>query len=232
MKNTELELGVPTLPKAKQFSFPAQFASRDSVKVVFDVGAHRGGYARQYMRLYNKAQIYAFEPAPWNLSVLEHAEWRDRERVHIIPVALSDREGTEVLHRFSKEGTESLLPATRKFLEFARVSETDSAQVPVTTLDRFCAERDIEQVGLMKMDIQGMELAALRGASGMLKGKRIKVLFIELQFWPYYEGQCWAGEVIEYLAGFGYRLECLIGPHGKEGALAHANGLFVIEGEW
>lgn len=51
--------------------------------------------------------------------------------------------------------------------------------VPVTTLDRFCEERGIIAIDVLKLDVEGSEAAVLRGARGLLEARAIRTLVME-----------------------------------------------------
>ena len=68
---------------------------RDPPRVIFDVGACEGEDSIQYRDMFPTATIYAFEPRADNLARIEtHLATFGADRIHVVPVALSDREGT------------------------------------------------------------------------------------------------------------------------------------------
>lgn len=88
-----------------------------------------------------------------------------------------------------------------------RQSET----VPADTLDNLCAESGIESVDFVKMDIQGAEFHALRGASQILSQSPNCLLLTE--FWAYGLRQAGSDprEYLENLRGMGFHLYALVG---------------------
>jgi hypothetical protein len=62
-----------------------------------------------------------------------------------------------------------------------------SVCVPLTTLDRYCLENDIDHVDLLKMDIQGAEIDAIMGGQETLA--KTSYLVMEAVESPEYEGQ-------------------------------------------
>jgi hypothetical protein len=64
---------------------------------------------------------------------------------------------------------------------FASLGERASVQVPVTTLDEFLGA-EFPPVDLIKMDIQGAEMAALRGMRETIM--KSKELVLVTEFWP------------------------------------------------
>ena len=57
--------------------------------------------------------------------------------------------------------------------------KTGAGDIEVTTLDEYCSEKGIEKIDLWKLDMEGGEEAALRGAKDLLRRKAIKALVVE-----------------------------------------------------
>ncbi len=62
------------------------------------------------------------------------------------------------------------------------VSENSSTNFKINNLliDEYCIKRNIKTIDFMKLDIEGYELNALKGASTLLKNKQIKSIYIEI----------------------------------------------------
>jgi hypothetical protein len=58
--------------------------------------------------------------------------------------------------------------------------ETGTETVRLETLDRYCDERGIPEVDYLKVDVEGHELAVLRGAAGLI-GRRA-VRYVQLEY--------------------------------------------------
>ncbi len=56
----------------------------------------------------------------------------------------------------------------------------NTVTVPASTLDDLLAENQVDDVGLLKMDIEGSEVSALRGLAKMLSSHRIKQVYFEV----------------------------------------------------
>jgi FkbM family methyltransferase len=145
--------------------------------IMLDVGAHVGYYARRAARLVGiQGQVFAFEPHPRTFGVLSR-NVRRYPNVTPVQAALSDEEGTAELYDYlmmSASGSlhydESLLELQKSHLtDFdvaPRISEgfpTQKYAVQTITVDNYLAERGIQSVDLVKMDIEGAEIGALRG---------------------------------------------------------------------
>src|SRR5690606_3866529 len=52
--------------------------------------------------------------------------------------------------------------------------------IEIRTIDQFCRDQNISNIDFLKLDIEGHEMAALRGASEMLNKNAIR--FIQFEF--------------------------------------------------
>lgn len=132
--------------------------------VVLDVGANLGWYSLVVDRLAQGAcRTFSFEPDPRNFALLEKNVARNGiTSVTPCNLAVGERPGTLTLHRHAVENTgrHSALP----------INDGETMEVPVTSLDAFWQERALGDapVRLLKMDIEGYEAVALRGAREVL----------------------------------------------------------------
>jgi FkbM family methyltransferase len=141
--------------------------------IVFDAGASIGIVA---LPLAKKAkQVYAFEVLPGNFDVLsENVLNNGLQNVTVVNAAISDVTGTiRIPIPDFIGGNYSLASTGNRFIESKAIS-----------LDDFCAERGIEQIDVLKMDIEGSETRALRGARKMFLAGAIRKTVIE--FNPYW----------------------------------------------
>src|SRR5262249_15432267 len=57
--------------------------------------------------------------------------------------------------------------------------EARQIQVRCSTLDKFCSERGVKQIDVLKIDTEGFDFEVLKGASSMLARKAIKFIYFE-----------------------------------------------------
>jgi FkbM family methyltransferase len=123
---------------------------------VLDVGAHIGYFTLLAARgVGESGKVYAFEPLPANNALLRRnvGENAFANRVSVSDQAVTDRMGQLVLHNSGRDaGTATLY--SQGGTEFG---------VRTTSLDAWAAELGWPQVDLIKMDIEGAEVAALNG---------------------------------------------------------------------
>jgi FkbM family methyltransferase len=136
---------------------------------VVDIGANVGYYALLASRRTGpEGVVYAFEPDPRSFRALtRNIESNDAPNVRASRVAVSDRRGRRSLHLCGVAGHTSL----------HRWSDgvDRTVQVDAVALD----DLGLRDVGVMKMDIEGEEPAALRGMRETLKRSPGLELFVE-----------------------------------------------------
>jgi FkbM family methyltransferase len=127
--------------------------------------------------------VLAFEPAPGPRTELER-RFADDARVAIDSHALSDRGGAAELNVMAKSVFSSLLPIRRDAADMygADTSVVSQARVETARLDDLVAE----PVRLLKIDVQGNEMALLAGAERTLA--QTDSVLIELMLVSQYEG--------------------------------------------
>lgn len=167
--------------------------SRDSVFV--DVGANRGYYTLIAAQTH---KVFAFEPNEEPLSELERSlQFNGFDNVTAINAAVSECSGREKLYLHESVSELSSLRVVHDDLEH-------SIEVESVSLDDYFGERPEVEIGLIKLDIQGGELLALRGAQKILE--EFHPILI-LEEWPF--GAAGFGYEIpdlkRFLAGHGYR---------------------------
>lgn len=173
--------------------------------VLLDVGANIGWYSLILDRIAGaaRADIYAFEPDPENFALLgENRSLNGASHLHPIPLGVADRTGTRELHLFggSNRGRHSVLP----------IHEGSTIEISTITLDEFW---DREGLGdriprFLKMDIEGFELPALRGAREILR----RCPLVMLEYSPRYmrAADMEPSELLDFMADAGFAPSVLV----------------------
>jgi FkbM family methyltransferase len=156
----------------------ASEANSTAPAVIIDAGANTGGYTRavlQIARELGKAvEVHTFEPSPHCLTSLRQ-EFAATRNVHVVDTALGDEPGEAVLNA-GREGSSLASLVTRP--RFAG-APADAVRVRVARLDDYLEDNAISRVDLLKLDVEGFELAALRGAGERLRPAVIDVIQFE-----------------------------------------------------
>jgi FkbM family methyltransferase len=134
--------------------------------VVWDIGANIGFYTLIASRHVGRGHVVAFEPLPENQrSIRRNLALNAVTNVEVVGVALGDHEGTASL-ALHESPTWAKLDTSADTAFKRDAAATSHIEVPLSTIDAQL-ER-FTPPDLVKMDIEGAEVAALRGASRLL----------------------------------------------------------------
>jgi FkbM family methyltransferase len=174
---------------------------------VLDIGANVGYYsALALSRIGPNGRLFAVEPDPENFQYLERTVGAGADqRVRIARVALADMPGTLRLYTNSENRGDNRL--------YANDLADGSIDVEVMRGDDLLREWGVEQVDLIKIDVQGYEARVFSGLERTLVASPNLVIMSE--FWPW--GLERAGTnpaaLLERLRGIGFTLSELL-SHG------------------
>jgi FkbM family methyltransferase len=133
---------------------------------VVDVGAHIGSFLRMALKCAPNGQHWAFEASP------SKAQWLHVRfpNVKVVAVAVDSRSGTAVFSEdYKRPGFSSLVRAP------AAADTARAIVVPTRSLEDELGRT--ERLDLIKLDIEGGELEALRGAVNLIQRLRPAIIF-------------------------------------------------------
>jgi FkbM family methyltransferase len=178
-----------------------ELLSRNSVSTIFDIGSNQGTWTQLAKTIFPNAAIYAFEPLAELRSTYEQ-NTRTLSNIHYNQIALGPARGTLEMQVNKVRDTSSLLEATDLGKRQWNLEKDLPERVEVWPLDQWLAEKNIPQPDVIKLDIQGYEVEALKGASECLtRGTQV---LLEVSFKEFYKGQCLFSDVVSHLASYGY----------------------------
>lgn len=193
-----------------------------SEPVIFDVGAHKGGTVAVYREVFPQATIHAFEPVP-DLAAEVTRRFAGDGRVLVNRAGVGAEDGQLAFHVHRGGGNDAIA----SFLELNPDNETrrylgaetiETLEVDVVTLDGYCAQRGVERIDFLKLDVQGFEDQCLAGAAGLLGGHAIEVIQVELLVSDMYVKPLSFYDIEKHLIPAGYRLFAIDDVYPRVGA--------------
>lgn len=198
-----------------------------------DIGSNVGVYAIAAASKFPSMRAHAFEPCLWTFEVLqENIGLNSLSNVATYRTALGDYTGEAVLNINAtwKDGLNTLGRPSHPGCQVVG-RET----VPITTLDNWIADNGISRVDVMKVDIEGMELLAFKGAKELLQCEDALLIL--------YEGYSFLTsgfdydplQTMELLLDCGYSLFVLDTQSGKVAPCQPVHGIssiFVAVKRW
>ncbi|MBL7145632.1 MAG: FkbM family methyltransferase [Phycisphaerae bacterium] len=181
--------------------------------IVFDMGANLGQYTLLAAKCVGKAgHVHSFEPSSRMFSELEFNVSLNKisDICTLNKMAVSDMAGTSELSKY-EPGFEVFASLGSNF----RQSESllGYEEVKTIRLDDYIENAGIDRVDFMKIDIEGAELLALRGAEKLLSRSNAPAILLELADINTDGFGYKATEIWDYLRKFGYSMYH-VGKHG------------------
>lgn len=142
--------------------------------VVYDVGANIGLYSRFLVQHFKASHVYSFEPMENNRRLLAEnlAIGGCASQVTIVPCAVSDKDGVaEFQVDDLTSGTGALDAVTHGKPSQSRSQyglPPKTERVKVASLDTFVKQEGVALPNVVKIDVEGAEAIALKGASRLL----------------------------------------------------------------
>lgn len=178
---------------------------------IVDGGCHIGAFTSWAIKEFPLSSILSFEPDPDSWAVAKK-NIGSHKQVEIVRAALGSERKRAEFFRGPYSATNSLLPRPEDELrpyypEYASLK--GGTIVDVVALDEECEKRGIKELDVLKLDLQGGELAALNGAKALLESESIKVIISEAMFIKKYQDQPLLWKIWGSLETYGYTLYSL-----------------------
>lgn len=137
--------------------------------VLYDIGAHGGVYSLTWLARCG-GEVHSFEPQPDEL--LRNFALNGRSTEHVHAVALGDEAGSARLTTRHRSGNPAMPGARGAASSHAIDAVAGTCEVPLVRLDDYADALGLPDPQWIKIDVEGMELPALRGAQRVLERAR------------------------------------------------------------
>lgn len=192
-----------------------------SPRHVLDIGGFVGNWTRMCKDVWPDAQVCIFEPQPDKQAGLQ-ALARQLPGIVLRSDLLSDVAGKEMTFSLAQSGSSSM----------PLLDQPDAPKILLRTqtLSAAVAGTAFAKPDLVKVDVQGAELAVLEGGREVLAAA--EVVLLEIALVEEYGGGPLFAEVIAYMAAQGFRVHdiCTIFRNAASQSMNEADVIFVREG--
>jgi FkbM family methyltransferase len=178
--------------------------------IFFDIGANLGQYTLLgAKRVGSNGRVHSFEPSSRMFSELNfNVSLNGLSNVcNLNNVAVSDKEGISKLSKYEAGGEVYGSLGNQNWAEWGK-SIIGQEEVKTITLNGYIKKYNISHVDLVKIDIEGAELLALRGANQLLNRPDAPTIVLEMADITTDGFGYKALEIWDYLESFGYRMHC------------------------
>jgi FkbM family methyltransferase len=179
--------------------------------LVVDAGANDGDWSAALLEVFPALEVLAVEPGVEPLGNLRE-RFKDAANVKIEPRALASVPGVSDYHRTRASVFASLLPPEHSLQELYALPGSPAAVLEVipvetVTLDELIGPRE---VSVLKLEVQGGELAALEGGRQTLS--RTAAVLVEVLYVPHYQGDATFSALHEAMVELGFQLMDVLPP--------------------
>jgi FkbM family methyltransferase len=157
---------------------------------LYDIGVGPKSEYNTLKRIYPKMEVFGCEP------LVKHYGLIGKFPGTLWPVAIGEGMCAEIYYEQNQELTASML---------TRTEQSESCTVPMWSLDELDAAAHHQKRILLWMDIEGMELEALKTGERLLESHRVRWINLEERIGENVpEGWCTSEQLTEYLDFYGY----------------------------
>ena len=173
-------------------------------KTVIDVGANCGQFSLVSRRCFPQAQIFAFEPLSRPANKF-YAIFQNEECVTLHKTAIGPKACKATCYVTNADDSSSLLKLKTLHKKiFPGIRQKGTEIVKVARLTDYLSTENIALPALLKLDVQGYELEALKGCEDLLNN--FSFVYAECSFMELYSGQVLVDDVIDWLRERGWFL--------------------------
>jgi FkbM family methyltransferase len=169
---------------------------------LIDIGANKGQFSLAFSKVFKNAQIIAFEPLPDAADRYQRLFERS-QNVTLERFALSDIATKSTFYVTDRQDSSSLLKPGKGQHDAFGVAGSQAIEVVVHRLDDCLQLSELPKPILIKIDVQGAELQALKGCIDL---EQANFVYVELSYVELYERQPLFNEVANYLSSRGFVL--------------------------
>ena len=169
--------------------------------VIYDIGANIGTWTLLAKSIFPAAAIHAFEPLKSHIDEFL-SSCNGLSNVHIHAYGVGNKESSELINVSSFSDSSSLLKATPLEFEQYGIKELRQETVMVKRIEDLINAQQIPVPDIIKLDIQGFELEAIKGVGDYLA--KVKYIICEVSFQQFYYGQASFLEIASYLNTHGF----------------------------
>lgn len=227
LRNVIRKFGIDVI-RYKGYS-PGRFHLLDMAKyvqsdqpVIFDVGANIGQSIASFQTEFPRATVHSFEPSPQTFEKLRQ-NTKNNNNVKLWNIAL----GSKVEQKPFLENSNSDMSSFLQIGEFGWGRIQKTTLVPVSTIDQFCFDQNIDYIDICKIDTQGFDFEVIKGAEKTISYNKLGLLYFEIIFSEQYEGLPKVAEIFDFLFSNEFKLITLYPFSYQKGLASWTNGLFI-----
>ena len=187
----------------------SKYLSELDIEKIIDIGAHKGEFLENMLKIEKVNSFYAFEPQKDIFDVL-NKKFSNNKKIMLLNYAV-DKEITNKnlqINKFSMTSSlaeineKSLYLKFKNFLTRSKSNFVDEYEVQTNTVDKIFEGINLKKT-LLKIDVEGFEINVLKGSQTKLK--EIPFILLENQFGNHYKNYNF-NEIIKLLSHQNFKI--------------------------
>jgi FkbM family methyltransferase len=187
-------MGVIDINMSEYVNLVESYLDVSDINVVFEIGSLDGNDSIFFKEQFPNADVYAIE------GLTENYEKYMKGLTTITPinVVVADYDGNINYHKKEINGIHGIRNRGDEY------GKTVLEGVICKRMDTLCGELGVTAIDMVKIDVEGATQEILTGFGNILK--TVKIMHIETEAYPFFEGQVLHSEVSRYLIENGFTM--------------------------
>ena len=183
--------------------------------IIFDVGGNSGQSILKFKKIFKNPIIHSFEPIKSEYKKMEDMFACD-ENVFLNNFALGEKEELKEFNITAKSSNSSFnkIKTGTNWLKKRKEENLSNTEnfiikkeiVKINTIDKYCLEKKIDQIDLIKIDTQGYEDKVLQGSKSTFEKEKVKAIVTEIMFDNVYEKYFSFSDIEKHVLPFNFRM--------------------------
>ena len=169
----------------------SKYLSELDIEKIIDIGAHKGEFLENMLKIEKVNSFYAFEPQK-NIFNELNEKFSKNKKITLFNFAMDKEIANKKLKINKLSMTSSLAEINEKsfylkiknFLTFSRSNFENESEIQTNTVDKVFENISLQK-SLLKIDVEGFEINVLEGSQ--MKLKEIPFVLLENQFGNHYK---------------------------------------------
>ncbi len=163
-------------------------------ETILDIGAYEGNWTKAVIDIYPESKIYMIEAQPGKTPMLEKIKMMRSENIEYSIALVGEKKLEKVPYYLMETGSSVLAENT----DYKR----EKIELEMTTVDDLLSHTAMNSPVFVKIDVQGLELAVMKGAEKILN--KAELVLLEVSTVEYNQGAPLFSEIISYMNEKGF----------------------------